>query len=296
MAGDPYKELGVERGASHADIRKAFHKLAKELHPDRNPGNKVAEERFKRVTAAFDLLGDEEKRAKFDRGEIDADGREQFRGGFGGRGPGPTGRGGGGQFEGADLDDIFEMFGGLGGRQRGPAKGQDIRARMEISLEESITGGTRRIAFSDGRTLDVAIPKGAADGQVLRLKGQGAPGRQNGPSGDALIEIEVAPHPIYRREGADLFMDAPISVPDAVLGAKVTVQTPDGPVKLKVEKGANSGQVMRLKGRGAFDARSGKRGALMARLVVTLPSKPDPELEAFAETWREKRPYSPGAR
>ena len=298
MAGDPYKELGVAKTATKAEIRKAFHKLAKELHPDRNPDNKTAEERFKRVTAAFDLLGDEEKRAKFDRGEIDADGREQFRGGFGGRGqgPGPGGGGASGRFEGADLDDIFEMFGGMGGRARGPARGQDIRARMEISLEESITGGTRRIAFSDGRTLDVTIPKGAANGQVLRLKGQGAPGRQDGPSGDALIEIMVAEHPIYRRDGANLQMDAPVSVPDAVLGGQVTVQTPDGVVKLKIAKGANSGQVMRLKGRGAFDARTGKRGDLMVKLVVTLPKTVDAELESFAEDWRAKRPYSPTTR
>jgi len=294
LAGDPYKELGVPRSAAKAEIKKAFHRLAKDLHPDRNPGDKAAEERFKRVTAAFDLLGDEEKRAKFDRGEIDADGREQFRGGFGGRGPGAAG--GSGRFEGADLDDIFEMFGGMGGRARGPARGQDIRARMEISLEESIAGGTRRIAFSDGRTLDVNIPKGAAEGQVLRLKDQGAPGRQGGPSGDALIEIVVAEHPIYRREGADLHMDAPVSAPDAILGGKVTIQTPDGAVKLKIDKGSNSGQVMRLKGRGAFDARTGKRGDLMARLMVMLPRTIDPDLEQFAETWREQRPYSPTAR
>ncbi|HRH19453.1 MAG TPA: J domain-containing protein [Brevundimonas sp.] len=294
MAGDPYKELGVPRSATKAEIKKAFHRLAKDLHPDRNPGDKAAEERFKRVTAAFDLLGDEEKRAKFDRGEIDADGREQFRGGFGGRGPGAAG--GSGRFEGADLDDIFEMFGGMGGRARGPARGQDIRARMEISLEESIAGGTRRIAFSDGRTLDVNIPKGAAEGQVLRLKDQGAPGRQGGPSGDALIEIVVAEHPIYRREGADLHMDAPVSAPDAILGGKVTIQTPDGAVKLKIDKGSNSGQVMRLKGRGAFDARTGKRGDLMARLMVMLPRTIDPDLEQFAEAWREQRPYSPTAR
>jgi len=295
LAGDPYKELGVARTASKAEIRKAFHKLAKELHPDRNPGDKAAEERFKRVTAAFDLLGDEEKRAKFDRGDIDADGREQFRGGFGGRTGGNPG-GPSGRFEGADLDDIFDIFGGMGGRARGPARGQDIRARMEISLEESITGGTRRIAFSDGRTLDVTIPAGAAEGQVLRLKGRGAPGRQGGPSGDALIEIEIAPHPIYRLDGANLHMEAPVSVPDAVLGGKVTIQTPDGPVKLKIAKGSNSGQVMRLKGRGAFDARSGKRGDLLAKLVVTLPRTTDADLEAFAESWRDKRPYSPGER
>ena len=298
MAGDPYQELGVARTASQADIRKAFHKLAKELHPDKNPGDKVAEERFKRVSAAFDLLGDAEKRAKFDRGEIDADGREQFRGFSGRGGPGGGGQGGfGGRFEGADLDDIFDMFGGFGGgRQRGPGRGQDIRARMEISLEESIAGGNRRIAFSDGRTLDVAIPKGAADGQTLRLKGQGAPGRQGEPAGDALIEMVVAPHPIYRREGADLHMDVAVSVPDAVLGGKVSVQTPDGAVNLTVAKGSNSGQVLRLKGRGAFDARTGKRGDLFARIMVTLPATIDAALESFAEDWRAKRPYSPHGR
>lgn len=299
MAGDPYQELGIGRTASQADVRKAFHKLAKELHPDKNPGDKAAEERFKRVSAAFDLLGDAEKRAKFDRGEIDADGREQFRG-FGGRGGQGGGQGGfGGRFEGADLDDIFDMFGGFGGgggRQRGSGRGQDIRARMEISLEESITGGNRRIAFSDGRALDVVIPKGAADGQTLRLKGQGAPGRQGGQAGDALIEMIVAPHPIYRREGADLHMDVPVSVPDAVLGGKVSVQTPDGVVNLTVARGSNSGQVLRLKGRGAFDARTARRGDLFARLIVTLPSQPDTELETFSEAWRAQRPYSPAGR
>lgn len=302
MAGDPYQELGVSRTASQAEIRKAFHKLAKDLHPDRNPGDKAAEERFKRVSGAFDLLGDADKRAKFDRGEIDADGRETFRG-FGGGGARRGGGGGpqggfGARFEGADLDDIFDIFGGLGGggRARGPMKGHDVRARLEISVEEAIQGGTRRIAFSDGRTLDVAIPKGAGEGQVLRLKGQGAASRSGGQPGDALIELTIAPHPVYRREGADLHMDVPVSVPDAVLGGKVTAQTPDGPVALNVAKGSNSGKVLRLKGRGGFDARTGQRGDLYARLVVALPEQPDGELEAFCETWRAKRPYSPSAR
>lgn len=298
MAGDPYKELGVARTATQAEIRKAFHKLAKQLHPDTNPGDAKAEERFKRVSAAFDLLGDPEKRAKFDRGEIDADGREQFRG-FPGGGARPGGQGGGfgGRFEGVDIDDIFEMFGGMGGRGgRGTAfsaRGQDVRARLEISLEEAILGGAKRIAFSDGRTLDVTIPKGASEGQVLRLRGQGAPGR-NGQAGDALIELVIAAHPRYRREGADLHMDLPVSVPDAVLGGKVQAPTPEGPVNVNVPKGSNSGAVLRLKGRGAW--RGGQRGDLFARLVVTLPETPDAELEAFAEQWRRKRPYTPRPR
>ena len=230
MAGDPYKELGVARGASADEIKKAFRKLAKELHPDKNPGDKVSEERFKRITAAFDLLGDAEKRAKYDRGEIDADGREQFRappggggrsGGFGGFG----GSGGRGGFEDIDLEERFGAFGGggrtagRGGFGGGAGKGQDVRATLDISLEDSIAGTTRRIQFSDGRMLDVVIPKGASEGQVIRLKGQGAPGR-GGQAGDALIELKIAPHPVFKRDGADLTMDLPVSVPDAPGGAQ----------------------------------------------------------------------------
>ena len=302
MAGDPYKELGVSRGASADEIKKAFRKLAKELHPDKNPGNTTADERFKRITAAFDLLGDAEKRAKYDRGEIDADGREQFRGsrgpggGFSSGGPGgPAGARAG--FENIDLDDLFGMFGGgagSAGRSGGrgfQARGQDVRATLEISLEDSIAGTTRRIQFSDGRTLDVTIPKGAADGQVIRLRGQGSPGR-GGPAGDALIELKIAPHPLYSRDGGDLTMDLPVSVPDAVLGGKIPVKTPEGTVSMTIPRGSNSGQVLRLKGRGAFAA--GRRGDLLARLVVTLPDSQDDALVKFATEWRNKRPYRPG--
>lgn len=300
MAGDPYKELGVAKGASADEIKKAFRKLAKELHPDKNPGDKVSEERFKRITAAFDLLGDAEKRAKYDRGEIDADGREQFRappggggrsGGFGGFG----GSGGRGGFEDIDLEELFGAFGG-GGRTAGRGgfgggKGQDVRATLDISLEDSIAGTTRRIQFSDGRMLDVAIPKGASEGQVIRLKGQGAPGR-GGQAGDALIELKIAPHPVFKRDGADLTMDLPVSVPDAVLGGKIQVPTPEGAVMMTIPKGSNSGKMLRLKARGAYAA--GKRGDLLAKLVVTLPETPDDDLIRFATEWRDKRPYKPG--
>ncbi|MDO1558126.1 DnaJ C-terminal domain-containing protein [Brevundimonas sp. 2R-24] len=307
MAADPYAELGVARSASQDDIRKAFRKLAKELHPDRNPGDKAAEDRFKRVSAAFDLLGDEDKRKRFDRGEIDADGREVFRG-FGGGQPG-GGQGGGqggfnpgggfgGRFEGVDLDEIFDMFGGGGARggRRGPAKGGDVRARVEVGLEDTILGATRRIAFTDGRTLDVTIPKGASDGQVLRLKGQGQPGRAGGPAGDALIELRIQPHRLYRQEGPDLHMDLPVSLPDAVLGGKVQAPTPEGTVSLNIPKGSNSGAKLRLKGRGAYARPGGARGDLFAHLVVTLPETQDEELVRFAETWRAKRPYTPRPR
>ena len=300
MASDPYKELGVSRGASQEDVRKAFRKLAKELHPDRNPGDAKAEERFKRVSAAFDILGDEEKRKRFDRGEIDADGREVFRG-FPGGGGGAGGPGGfSGRFEDVDLSDIFDIFGG-GGRGRGPGGfsqrpgGVDVRARLEIDLEDTIRGGSKRIAFSDGRTVDVTVPKGATEGQTLRLRGQGLPGR-SGEHGDALIELVVRPHPVYRREGADLHMDLPVSVPDAVLGGKVQAPTPDGSVALNVPKGSNSGATLRLKGRGAIDPRTGARGDLFARVVVALPEQPDARLEAFCEDWRRERPYTPRRR
>jgi DnaJ-class molecular chaperone len=302
LAQDPYQELGVARSASADEIRRAFRKLAKQYHPDKNPGDKAAEDRFKRVSGAFDLLGDDDKRKKFDRGEIDADGREINRG-FSGdpfsRG-GFDPRGGGAQFEGVDLNDILgEVFGNRGGARGGfggfggPAKGADVRAQLALDLEEAIQGGRKRVAFSDGRTLDVTIPKGAAEGQVLRLKGQGAPGRA-GP-GDALIELAIRPHPIFRREGDSLVMDLPISVPDAVLGAKIEAPTPDGPVTLTVPKDSNAGRTLRLKGRGLPDPHGG-RGDLLARLQIVLPEPPDPELERFAETWRSQRPYAPRRR
>ncbi len=305
MAGDPYKELGVARGASQDEIKKAFRKLAKELHPDKNPGNKEADERFKRVTAAFDILGDKDKREKFDRGEIDADGREQFRGfggggGSGGRGPGgfgqsPFGQGGArGGFDNIDLDEIFGgMFGGgrPGGARGGgfPGKGQDVRATLEISLEDSISGATRRIQFSDGRTLDVAIPKGAADGQTIRLKGQGMPGR-GGENGDALIELKLAPHPVFTRDGADLTMDQPVPLYDAVLGGKVPVRTPEGTVSMTIPAGSSSGKVLRLKGRGAYA--NGKRGDLLAKLMIVLPEG-DAALTKLAQKARDDGPIRP---
>jgi DnaJ-class molecular chaperone len=312
LANDPYQELGVSRTASADELRKAFRKLAKQYHPDANPGNKAAEERFKRVSGAFDIVGDVEKRKKFDAGEIDADGKETMRGyaggnpfgqggfGQGGFGQGRPGQGGfeSAQFDNVDLGDILgEMFGARGGRAGGfnapPPRGADVRARLDVDLEEAIRGGKKRIAFSDGRTLDVSIPKGAADGQVLRLKGQGSPGRA-GP-GDALIELAIRPHPVFKRDGETLTMDLPVSVPDAVLGGKVEAPTPDGNVTLSIPAGSNTGSTLRLKGKG-FVTAQGKRGDLLARVVVTLPDAPDPELQKFAEAWRAERPYTPRRR
>jgi DnaJ-class molecular chaperone len=316
LARDPYQELGVSRGASADEIRKAFRKLAKKYHPDANPGDDQAEERFKKVSAAFDIIGDPEKKKKFDAGEIDAEGRETVRGFAGGQGPwgaspgagfsrrGSSGPFGTESFEGVDLGDILgEMFGGGGGRANGGGRGggfggfsqrgADVRARLEIDLEDAIRGGKKRISFSDGRTIDVTIPKGAQDGQTLRLKGQGQAGR-SGP-GDAFIELAILPHPIFRQEGEVLVMDVPVTVYDAVLGGKVEAPTPDGPVTLTVPAGANTGTRLRLKGRGLADSK-GRRGDLFARLAVVLPDTPDAELQQFAETWRDKRPYAPRRR
>ncbi|HEX6861039.1 MAG TPA: J domain-containing protein [Caulobacteraceae bacterium] len=315
MARDPYQELGVSRSAGADEIRKAFRKLAKQHHPDTNPGDKDSEEKFKRVSAAFDILGDAEKRKKFDRGEIDADGRETFRGFNPGQGPfgqqggaygnGQRGGQGGGQggfqgaqFEGVDLDDILgDMFGrraGGGGFGFGGGKGADLRASVDVDLEDTIRGATRRVVFSDGRTLNVTIPKGAVEGQVLRLKGQGHPGPRG--AGDVLIELHIRPHPVFKKRRDLLTMDVPISLSDAVLGGKVQAPTPDGPVSLKVPKGSNSGSALRLKGKGLYDPRTGKRGDLMARLVVMLPEEADAKLEAFAEEMRRERPYTPRRR
>jgi DnaJ-class molecular chaperone len=298
LAQDPYLELGVSRAASADAIRKAFHKLAKKHHPDVNPGDKASEEKFKRASSAFDLLGDPEKRKKFDAGEIDADGREAARA----YSQSPFGEQAGGfrsaSFDGVDLNDILgDMFGGRGPGRGGAggfgSRGADLRARLEVDLEEAIAGAKKRVPFTDGKTLDITIPKGVVEGQTLRLKGQGAPGRA-GP-GDALIEIAIRPHPVYRREGDNLIMDLPVSVPDAVLGGKVQADTPDGPVTLNVPRGSNSGAILRLKGRGLSDGQ-GRRGDLLARLAITLPDDPDPELDALAETWRRDRPYSPRRR
>jgi DnaJ-class molecular chaperone len=325
VANDPYSELGLKKGASDAEIQKAFRKLAKELHPDTNRDNKVAEERFKRISAAYDFLKDADKRKKFDLGEIDADGREIFRG-FGGGGGGraggsPFGAGGGRstQFEGMDMDDIMSMFGGGAGarggspfgggfggfggqREQAPTKGADIKIRLDIDLLDTIVGNTRRVLLSDGRTVDVNIPKGSRDGQTLRLKGQGSPSASGrGPHGDALVELKLKAHPVFRMDGNDLHMDLFVSLPDALLGGKVQAPTPDGPVSVNLAKGSNSGAILRLKSRGAFDSKDGTRGDLFAHVVLAMPDKglegmPEDlrgEFVSLLERWREKADYTP---
>ena len=296
MSWDPYAALGVPKSSTADEIRKAYRKLAKELHPDVRPNDKASEERFKRVTAAFNLLTDEPLRTRFDRGEIDADGNErpQFQpGGFGGFGgfagaKARAGAGGanGGNARGDVFEDLFDgLFsrGGAGGRGFGVQRGEDVRYRMEVDFLDAVNGGRRRVTMSDGRSLDLAIPAGLNSGQTLRLKGQGLPGANNGPAGDALVEITVGQHPAFKREGDDIRMELRISLTEAVEGGKAPVNTPQGPVSLSIPPGSNSGDLLKLRGKGVQSRPN--PGDLLVRLMIVLPRKEDQELKAFVRTW-----------
>ena len=247
MSWDPYAALGVSRSATADEIRRAYRALAKELHPDVRPGDKQAEERFKRATAAFNLLSDPTTKGRYDRNEIDADGNE--RAAFHSRGPRQGARahagagasaGGAGAGDAFDLGDIFsDLFGpGFGsgaGRGYGRMRGRDVRFTLDVDFLDAINGARRRISLAEGRTIDVAIPAGVESGQVLRLKGQGSPGVQGGPAGDALVELHVKPHAFFRREGQDIHMDLNISLVEAVEGGKVQAPTPTGNVTLTIQ-------------------------------------------------------------
>jgi DnaJ-class molecular chaperone len=320
---NPYDILGVAKNASEADIKKAFRTLAKKYHPDKHQGDKAAQKKFQEISGAYDIVGDKDKRAKFDAGEIDEQGNPRgfdprAGGGFrsgpfgGGRGPGAgdfhytwTGQEGE-QAEGFRAEDIFaDLFGGLGGggrRGRGgaraPARGDDYALRITVSFEEAAKGGTRRVTMPDGREVDVRIPSGLTDGQSIRLRGQGAPGANGGPQGDVILQVSVAPHPYYVRDGNDLRMDLPISLQEAVKGGKIEVPTLTGMVALTVPANSNTGAVLRLRGKGmparGSTAGGEQAGDLYVKLVVALPDKPDAELKAFVEKWGTK--YDPRAK
>jgi DnaJ-class molecular chaperone len=287
LAADPYVTLGVPRDASQDAIRKAYRGLAKQLHPDLNPGDKEAEERFKAVTAAYDLLGDEEKRARFDRGEIDESGAERpqrrYYRDFAEDGAHPYASDAGySDFAGEDI--FADLFGRRRGGEGFRARGSDARYGLELDFLDAVNGAARTITLPDGSTLSVTIPPGTRDGQVLRLKGKGRPGIGGGPPGDALIEITVRPHDLFRREGDDIHVVVPISLRDAVLGGKVEVPTTTGRVSVTVPPWSNTDRVLRLKGKGV--ARSdGGRGDELVRLKLVLPEKPDPALERFVAGW-----------
>ena len=291
MASDPYTVLGVKRDASQDDIQKAYRRLAKKLHPDLNPGNKKAEERFKDVTAAYDLLGDAAKRARFDRGEIDASGQERpaqrfYRDFAEGGGHAYSSDAGFADFAGAE-DIISEIF-GRQGRSNVRRRGADIQYHLSLSFLDAINGGKQQLTLPDGSTLQVIIPPGVRNGQVLRLRGKGRPGLNGGPLGDALIEIEVRPHPVFKRRGDDIHVELPIPLADAVLGGKISVPTPAGPVTMTVPKWTNTGTVLRLKGKGVPRGEN-TRGDEYVALKVMLPDKPDPELERLVAQWHSAK-------
>ncbi|MCA1441715.1 DnaJ domain-containing protein [Ensifer sp. IC4062] len=297
MTDDPYQILNVPRTATQNDIRKAYRKRAKELHPDLHPGDKKVEAQFKALSAAYHLLNDPEQRARFDRGEIDASGAERPQQRFyrnfadadqAGR---YTSAGGAGEFE--DLSDIFsDLFGrgrGGGGFQ---ARGQDLHYQLEVEFLDAVNGARRRITLPDGNTLDLNIPPGTRDGSTLRLRDKGAPGIGGGPRGDAFIEISVRSHPVFQRKGDDIEVDLPITLYEAVLGAKIEVPTVCGRVSMTVPKGSNTGDVLRLRGKGVKTGH-GAAGDQRVKLQVVLPDKVDPALEALMETWRRAHPYDP---
>jgi DnaJ-class molecular chaperone len=291
----PYETLGVKPSASADDIKKAYRTLAKKLHPDLNPDKRV-EQQFKEVSAAYDLLSDPAKRARFDRGEIDASGAERPDRPFYRRYA--EGREGAkyqdfGLDEDSAIDDLFaNLF-----RQKRPERpmhlrGADVTYVAEVDFIEAALGAKKRLMLTDGKTLDVTIPPGTEDGQTLRLKGQGLPGTGGGPAGDAYIEVKVAPHPLFSRKGSDVYIELPITLPEAVLGATITAPTIDGPVSLKVPRDSNTGSTLRLKGKGIVDRSTGQRGDHYVRLKVVLPDRADPELTDFLEKWARRHPYT----
>jgi DnaJ-class molecular chaperone len=305
MPKDPYDVLGVKREASDEEIQKAFRRLAKTSHPDLHPGDKKAEDRFKELNAAYDILGDAAKRARYDRGEIDANGAEIRQNPFAGARRGGAGfggfSGGGGRAETFAFDDLGDLFGGIfgGGGRQGPfggggvpSQGEDLRFTLEVDFVDAVTGAKKRLNLPGGKSLDVTIPAGINDGQTIRLKGQGAVGH-GGPAGDALIEVKVRPHPLFRREGRDIHVELAVSLGEAVLGGKVEVPTVHGPVTLTIPKGANSGARLRLKGKGVPASKREPEGDQYVTLKVVLPKKIDPELEEFVKTWSAKHPYDP---
>jgi DnaJ-class molecular chaperone len=322
---DPYQVLGVSKSASEAEIKSAYRKLAKKLHPDANKHDPKAASRFAELNAAYEIVGDDEKRKAFDRGEIDAEGKPRFQG-FEGYGAQPGGGGfrqgpGGAHFEsfnfgpdgfqragtgggGHGFEDILrDMFGGAarGGGGRGgahfetedfgaPATGQDLHASLTISLPEAAKGSKARVRLPTGKDIEVKIPAGISSGQTIRLKGQGWPSA-TGKAGDALITVNVAPHPLFTPDGSDLRLDLPITLYEAALGGKVRVPTLDGAVELAIPPGTNSGRTFRLKGKG-LKAKSGA-GDLLATVRIVLPEGADDEFKALMEKWRESKPYDP---
>ena len=295
---DPYSTLGVTKSASEAEIKSAYRKLAKELHPDKNKDNPKASEKFSDVTKAYDLLSDKTKRAQYERGEIDGDGNPAMPFGYGGGGGGfrgdPRTHGGFGN-ESADFGDIFEglfgrgggggPFGGFGGRSAPPPKGANVAYRLSVSFLDAATQAPQRITLADGGTIDLTLPAGVETGTQMRLAGKGQAGP--GGTGDGIVTITVKDHPFYVREGAHIRLDLPVTLNEAVKGARIKVPTVDGPVMLSIPAGSSSGKVMRLKGKG-FSQKSGGRGDQLVRLMVDLPADDEALIKLLSE-WTDPR-------
>jgi DnaJ-class molecular chaperone len=295
---DPYEVLGVQKTDSDTAIRSAYRKLAKRYHPDVNPGKPEVSERFKEISAAYDLLGDKEKRARYDRGEIDAAGNEvppqrPFYRDFGDTAGREKYRADAG-FDPEDLESIFaQAFGGRGGTAGGrrfSMRGQDAQYQLTLDFLDAVNGAMRRITLPDGRTLDVRIPVGVNDGQVIRLKGQGMPGIGDGAPGDALVEVAVAPHPLFRREGDDIIVALPVTIQEAVLGTTLEVPTIKGAVRLTIPPNSGNGTRLRLRGRGIHG-----RGHQFVELNPVLPPAEEPELAEFLRGWKPHHPFNPRA-
>jgi DnaJ-class molecular chaperone len=307
---DPYDVLGVTKSASAADIKKAYRQLAKKYHPDRNRDDVKAKELFAEINTAYEIVGDEKKKAQFDRGEIGPDGKPRGFEGFGagpggftrgwrtsGAGPGAEQHfefnvgGGGGSFDPSDL--FADLFGGRRRAQATPTRGDDVAATATVPLETIAKGGSARVILPSGRTLEVKIPPGVEEGQQIRLRGQGQPGLRGGEPGDALVTVKIATHPYFKVEGRDLRVELPVAIYEAALGAKVQTPTLDGKVELAVPAGSNGGRVLRLRGKGLPASESKPAGDLYVVLKITLPEEPDADFDAKMRELRDRHGYDP---
>jgi len=294
-----YEVLGVSKSVSPEELKKAYRKLAKKYHPDLNPGNAKTEAQFQKITAAYDLLSDATKRSQYDRGEIDAQGNPAYASGFhGGGGGGGQGHpfGAGFDFGGGEGEDIFSsLFGGRSksrARTQGrPQRGQDLAYTLKIGFLEAARGVKKQVVVGDGSAVDLVIPQGVEPSRKLRLKGKGYQGVHGGPYGDAFVEIHIASHPYFERKDQDVHLTLPLSLPEAILGATVTVPTVQGDVSLKIAPGSNSGKVLRLKGKGILGGKI--PGDQYVRLEIVLPETMDADLKKLAETYRAKHAYNP---
>ncbi len=305
MSDDPYKILGVAKDASQAEIKTAYRKLAKSMHPDLHPGDKGKTTEFQNVVAAYEIIGDADKKKRFDAGEIDASGQEkpqrQYYREYADADPQGRYDSGAGYGDFDDLSDVFsDLFGARAkartGRAQGfAARGADVRYHLEVDFMDAATGGKRAVPLPDGSAIDLTIPAGVRDGQTLRLRGKGQPGIGGGPAGDAYVEITLRAHKVFTRDGNDIEIEVPIAFDEAVLGAKIEVPTLSGTVTMGVPKGASSGQRLRLKGKGVQPPK-GAPGDQYVRLKIVTPPKPDAEMEAIAQRWRDHVTEDPRAK